>query len=135
IQEHRNQIAQDKSDGTIADIVLAGNADGQAFSENDLVMFVLGTYIAGLDTAANTAAFLFYELLSHPLLLEQVLAEIDQVFADGVPSAQRLRGMRTFRGAFLETLRLHPVAPSLIRHAVEPFEFQGYQIDTGDEIL
>ena len=43
--------------------------------------------------------------------------------------------MRTLRGAFLETLRLHPVAPGVIRHAAEPFEFGGYRVEAGQEVL
>ena len=103
--------------GTIADIVLAGNADGPAFSENDLVMFVLGPYIAGLDTAANTAAFLFYELLSHPLLLEQVLAEIDS--KTGLTTAERAELAR-----FRKALRIVQKERDILKKAAASFAKQ-----------
>jgi cytochrome P450 len=135
LEDRRMKAAAADGDGTIADLALSARVDGQLLSEGDLAIIVLGPYIAGLDTAANTAVFLIYELLRHPALLERVVSEIDEAFRDGVPSAQKLRSMRAFRGAFLETLRLHPVAPSILRHAVESFEFHGYHVEAGQEIL
>src|SRR5262245_813164 len=134
LDEHRHTTAP-QDERTIADIVLAGTLGGEPLSENDLTAFTLGPILSGLDTTASTCSFLVYELLRQPELLAQIDAEIDETFSHGAPSAQDLRNMRTLRGAFLETLRLHPVAPGLIRHAAEPFEFQGYRVEAGQEIL
>jgi len=120
----------------LVDIILAArDVDGQPFAEADLLCTVLGPYFAGMDTSASTASFLLYEILTQPGLQERVVAEIDTFFAEGVPTAQGLRRMRVLRGALFETLRLHPVAFGVHRHAVEPFEFHGYRIETGTEIL
>ena len=134
LNEHRHMTAP-QGERTIADIVLAGRIDDEPLSESDLTAFTLGPILSGLDTTASTCAFLIYELLRHPELLEQIIAEIDETFSHGAPSAHELRNMRTFRGAFLETLRLHPVAPGIVRHAAEPFEFQGYSVQRGQKIL
>src|SRR5262249_4764256 len=68
-------------DPRIADLVLgACDVDGRPFSENDLIANVLLRYLAGIDTAANTAAFLTYQLLRQPPLLERVVAEVDESF-------------------------------------------------------
>ena len=134
LDEHRHMTAP-QGERTIADIVLAGTIHGEPLSENDLTAFTLGPILSGLDTTASTCAFLIYELLRHPELLEQIIAEIDETFDHGAPSAHELRSMRTFRGAFLETLRLHPVAPGIVRHAAEPFEFQGYRVEAGQKVL
>jgi cytochrome P450 len=134
VDEHRHMtLPQDKR--TIADILLAGRIDSQPLSENDLTAFTLGPILTGLDSAASTCAFLIYELLRHPQLLEQIIAEIDETFRHGVPPSDELHSMRAFRGAFLETLRLHPVAPMIVRHAAEPFEFQGYRVEAGQKVL
>jgi cytochrome P450/CRP-like cAMP-binding protein len=135
LQERVGVVTGGGGESTIADIALSARLDGQPLSEGDLAMIVLGPYIAGLDTAANTATFLIYELLRHPALMEEVMSEIDAAFSRGVPSAQELRGMRAFRGAFLETLRLHPVAFSILRRAAKSFDFGGYRIEAGDEVL
>ena len=134
LNEHRHMTAP-QGEQTIADIVLAGTIGGEPLSENDLTAFTLGPILSGLDTTASTSSFLVYELLRQPQLLEQINAEIDETFSHGAPSAQDLRNMRTLRGAFLETMRLHPVAPGLIRHAAQPFEFQGHRVEAGQEVL
>jgi cytochrome P450/CRP-like cAMP-binding protein len=135
ILDERRHMTSPQGERTIADIALAGRIDGRPLSEHDLTAFVLGPILAGLDTAASTSTFFIYELLRHPEMLDQIHAEIDQTFSHGIPTAHELRGMRTFRGAFLETLRLHPVAPGIGRHVAEPFEFQGYRVEAGQEIL
>jgi cytochrome P450 len=134
VDEHRH-IKAPQGEQTIADIVLAGRIDGEPLSESDLIAFTLGPILTGLDSAAGTCAFPICELLRHPEVLEQIVTEIDETFSEGVPSAHDLRSMRTLRGAFLETLRLHPVAPGIVRHAVQPFEFQGYRVEAGQEIF
>ena len=133
LNEHRHMTAP-QTERTIADIVLAGRIN-EPLSESDLTAFTLGPILSGLDTTASTCAFLIYELLRHPELLEQIIAEIDETFSHGAPSAHELRNMRTFRGAFLETLRLHPVAPGIVRHAAEPFNFRAILSQRGQKIL
>jgi CRP-like cAMP-binding protein/cytochrome P450 len=135
LQEHRLKKTAAGGESTIADIALSARLDGRPLDESDLAMIILGPYIAGLDTAANTAAFFIYELLRHPALMEEIISEIDAAFSNGMPSAQELRGMRAFRGAYIETLRLNPVTPCVMRHAVEPFEFAGYRVEAGDEVI
>jgi cytochrome P450 len=134
LEEHR-QMTAPEGEQTIADIVLKGTINGKPLSEDDLIAFTLGPIFSGLDTTGSTCAFLIYELLQRPELMEVIVAEIDAAFADGAPGTHALRGMRTLRGAFLETLRLHPVAPGVIRHVSEPFEFSGYRVEAGQEVL
>jgi cytochrome P450 len=134
LEEHRHRSTA-QGEETIADIVLKGKINDKPLSEDDLIAFTLGPIFSGLDTTGSTCAFLIYELLRRPELLERIIAEIDATFADGAPGTRGLRGMRTLRGAFFETLRLHPVAPGIIRHAAEPFEFSGYRVEAGQEVL
>jgi cytochrome P450 len=113
--EHRHMAAP-QSERTIVDIVLAGRIGSEPLSENDLTAFTLGP-IVWYRYAASTCAFLICELLRHPDVLEQIIAEVDETFGHGMPSAHELRSMRTLSGAFLEALRLHPIAPGIVRHA------------------
>jgi cytochrome P450/CRP-like cAMP-binding protein len=116
-------------------LLAAGDLDGKPFGDGDLLAGVTGPYTAGMDTAASTAAFLAYELLRQPQLLERALAELDQAFADGLPSAQGLRQMRVLRHAYLEALRLYPINVLVPRHAAEDFEFGGYRVAAGEEVM
>jgi cytochrome P450/CRP-like cAMP-binding protein len=120
----------------LADIFIHGrDPDGKPFEDGDLIYGVLGAFVAGMDTAASVASFLLWELLRQPELLAEVVAEVDEAFDEGVPTAQGLRGMRRLRAAYLETMRLHPINIALPRHAAEPFEFAGHRVEAGEALL
>lgn len=63
----------------IDDLLDLHRSDPQFFPETDLRLAALPAF-AGLHTAASTAAFMLYELLKHPALLEKMIAEADRFF-------------------------------------------------------
>ena len=67
----------------IDDIMAAAKQDETLFEGAELMMAVLGPYFAGLDTVANTTSAMLYAVLKHRDVHEQVLAEVDGVFAAG----------------------------------------------------
>ena len=135
IKQHRdNPKANSKPD--FIDDVLAVNEEKEGFfTEYDLLNIAISPYLAGIDTAANTAAFLIYDLLKHPEVRQRVTQEVDAIFENGVPDLSTLRSAKVLHGAILETLRIHPVAPALLRTAKMTFEFEGYQIEKGENVF
>ena len=119
----------------IDDVLAARDADGQPLDENALVVSAIAPFFAGIDTVANTLAFMLYALLKHPAALARVTAEARAMFAEGVPPLHALKSLHALHGATLETLRLYPVAAFTPRTAVKPFEFAGYRVEQGAEVL
>ncbi|MFI5910576.1 cytochrome P450 [Dactylosporangium sp. NPDC051541] len=103
--------------------------------DEDLVMTLTGPYVAGLDTVANTTAAFVYAVLKHPEVLAQVRAEADALFGGGGPvSEDDVRKLPATRYALMETMRLYPVAPMLVRNAAKDFEFAGHTIREGETV-
>lgn len=50
----------------------------------------MGAFIAGMDTAANSLAFVLYRLHRHPEHLPALRAEVDALFRAGPPTAEAL---------------------------------------------
>ncbi|MFI5274274.1 MAG: cytochrome P450 [Ktedonobacterales bacterium] len=113
----------------------ARNEDGSPLSDVELVIGAQLPYIAGMDTAAATCAFLLYALLKRPALLERVTAEVDAAFVGGTLRADALREMPALHAAAMETFRLYPVVSAAPRIARHPFEFEGRRVETGDSLL
>ena len=112
------------------------NRDPQFMPATDLHEQVLGPFVAGIDTAASVCSFMFYELLRQPDLRAQVTAEADALFAGGTPTVGALRELDVIHRAVMETMRLHPLSPALTPRTVSnPFEFAGYQVPAGENIL
>ncbi|MBC8097855.1 MAG: cytochrome P450 [Armatimonadetes bacterium] len=134
LDAHR-QGAADPEAGDLIDAALNGVAhDGSALTDGDLNAIGFGAFFAGMDTASHTTSFALYALLRHPHLLARVVAEVDELFK-GKFSVQDLRRLKALHGAVVETMRLYPVAPIMPRHAIAPFEFGGYRVDTGSSVM
>ncbi len=119
----------------IDDVLELHRTDPQFMPETDLMGVVLGPFIAGLDTAASTCAFMLYILLKHPDLLAQAKSEADALFAEGVPTAQAVRKLDVIPHIAMETLRMYPIGAAVTRMVANSFEFAGYEIPAGAQVI
>lgn len=91
-------------------------------------------YVAGLDTVVNVLTLSLYHTYKDPTLLKRLKEEIKPILDEGLP-ATKLRELKVLHALVLETMRYHPIANMLSRRAVKDFEFQGYQIRGGQELM
>ncbi len=98
--------------------------------------YVTGAFIsmmfAGHHTTSGTAAWTLIELLRHPIELVKVIAELDELYANGEEvSYQALRAMPRLEAAIKEALRLHPPLILVLRVAMRDLEVAGHRIAAG----
>ncbi|MGH3351248.1 MAG: cytochrome P450 [Nocardioides sp.] len=87
---------------------------------------------AGHHTSSGTASWAMIELLRNPSVMSDVVAELDELYADGSDvSFQALRSIPVLEAALKETLRLHPPLIILMRLVREDFELLGETIPAG----
>ena len=135
IAAHRQSPRPPEDQDLIDYLLMAQGDDPELFAEPEIVLGTLGPYLAGIDTAAGSIAFILYALFKNPNVLERLIPEIDAAFADGPPDSATLRKMEVLHATVLEAMRLYPVAPMLPRTVVRPFEFAGYQLNVGEEVM
>ena len=135
VAAHAPERRRGKSPDLIDDLLELHRADPLFLPETDLPIALLGPFIVTLDTVGSTCAFMLYALLKHPELLRRMRAEVDAFFDRGQPTAAGLRQLDVTHRIALETLRLYPVIPGLIRTAANSFEFAGYTVPAGTEVL
>lgn len=120
----------------IDDIFAAHLATPEIMPASDLVLSLVGPYVAGLDTVANTTAAVVYTVLKHPEVKARVLAEVDALFAAGEVSEEGLlKRLPALQGAIMETMRLYPIAVAQMRTAARDFVFAGHAIREGEMIF
>ena len=88
---------------------------------------------AGHHTSSGTSAWTLIELIRHPEVYAEVLAELEELYADGQEvSFHALRQIPKLDNVVKETLRLHPPLIILMRVAKGEFEVEGFPIHDGD---
>ena len=129
----RPEFVPEEQRNVIDDLRAARDEAGNPLPEHMFNAAVVGTFIAGLDTVANTAAFGLYAVLRDPVIYERLVAEIDEVFTDDVPSRHTLRKMRFMTATVNEILRRYNPTVALLRHPSRDVEVGGYTIPAGME--
>ena len=109
--------------------------DSQLVPETNLPLNVVAPYLVGLDTTASTCSFMLYNVLKHPELMERMTAEADAFFEQDLKPGEALRRMHVSRRAVMETLRLHPVSPAVLRTVSNSFEFAGHTVPAGRLVM
>ena len=135
IAEHDPEKRRDKPRDFVDDLLELNRTDPHYIAQADFNVYLLAPYIAGLDTAASVCAFMLYELLKNPDILDQTIAEADTLFAEGMPSMRDLRQLDVIHRVAMETMRLYPLAPAILRTAANSFEFAGYTVPAGASVL
>ena len=135
IEDHQPERRLGQPTDYIDELLALHRADPYFMPETDLWISVLGPFLAGLDTVTNITAFMLYELLKHPDLLERVTAEADALFAGGMPTVKDLRELDVLHRAAMETMRRHSLTPMILRTVSNSFEFEGYTIPAGARIF
>ena len=109
--------------------------DGTALSHNEITGMLVGAIFAGHHTSSGTAAWVLLELLKHPAILREVVAELDALLgADGEVTFQSLREMPKLENVLKEVLRLHPPLIILMRQVSRELHFKDYKIAEGDMV-
>lgn len=124
----------DKEDRDLLDVLVSvKNDDGtHRFTPDEVTGIFISMMFAGHHTTSGTSAWMLIELLKHPEYLSQVVAELDEVYADGAEySFGALRQMPKVENALKETLRLHPPLIILMRVAQEDVRIGDYVVHAG----
>ena len=125
----------DKSQRDMLDVLVSvKDEEGRPrFSADEITGMFISMMFAGHHTSSGTASWTLIELLRHPDIYANVVAELDELYSDGQSvSFHALQQIPLLENALKETLRLHPPLIILMRVAKGEFEVGGYPIHQGD---
>lgn len=91
-------------------------------------------FMAGHETTANTLAWAFYLLATHPEAAEALHAELDEVLDGQLPEVADLPRLPYTNRVIAESLRVLPTVWLLGREATEPTTVGGFDVPKGDTI-
>lgn len=137
IEQHRQNPPEQagRTPDLIDDVLADQKDDPEKWRHEDVRLAAMGAFIAGMDTAANSLAFVLYRIHLHAEYLPALRAEVDALFGAGPLTAEALGRSPLLHQFVMETMRVHPIAPALSRTLTEDVEFAGYRIPAGTAIM
>ena len=100
-------------------------------SQIPLVM-AMDAILAGIDTTANTLAFLLYDLAVNPDHQEKLYNEIVEVVGErGRVTEAKLKKLRYLKACLQESQRMRPTCAGFTRETQQEMVLGGYQIPSG----
>ena len=125
---------EDPDDRDLLDVLISiKDEEGNLrFDADNITGMFISMMFAGHHTTSGTAAWTLIELLRNPDEMAAVVAELDELYADGAEvSYQALRSMPRLESAIKEALRLHPPLILLLRVANVDLDVAGIHIPAG----
>jgi cytochrome P450 len=129
--------ASGEDQGDLLSMLLHARDDetGRQMSDRQLRDEVMTLFLAGHETTANTLAWAWVLLSTHPDVVARLHAEIDEVLGDRAPSVADLPRLRYTESIIHETLRIYPTAWMIGREATESVQLGGYAIPAGTTVF
>ncbi|MCY3970239.1 MAG: cytochrome P450 [Acidobacteria bacterium] len=132
----RQEAKAGKRAPTLVDYLLEQHReDPQFLPEEDFPITLLVGLFAGIHTSAFICAFVLYEALKRPHLLEKMRAEADAFFGNETNAAPTLADFDVTQRFVMETLRVYSLTPAAERSVTNAFSFEGYRIPAGTDII
>jgi cytochrome P450 len=113
----------------------ARDAEGRAFTREELIDQLGVLFLAGHETSASALTWVFFLLATQPALVARLRAEVAETCGDGPVTFEHTRRMPFIRNVFRETLRLYPPITFLPRVANEATALDGYRIRRGALVM
>ena len=133
---HAPGLRKDVARDFVDDMMSLHISDPQFLPETDL-LFVFVTPMIASIYLGSALAFAIYAMVTHPDLYERVQAEADALFANGDPGREdiSMSAEDVTHRLIMESHRLYPIIPVTMRHVMNTFVMDGYEIPVGTRVI
>ena len=133
---HAPGLRKDAARDFVDDMMSLHISDPQFLPETDL-LFVFVTPMIASIYLGSALAFAIYAMVTHPDLYERVQAEADALFANGDPGREdiSMSAMDVTHRLIMESHRLYPIIPVTMRHVMNTFVMDGYEIPVRTRVI
>jgi cytochrome P450 len=132
IAERRASAELDRGDVLSVLIAARDEDDGTGMTDTQMRDEAMTLMLAGHETTANTLAWTFYLLGTHPEVQERVVEEVRRVCEGRTPGFDELARMPYVAQVIKESMRLYPPAYIVVREAQRSFEIGSHRVEKGE---
>lgn len=139
ILQHLAQVVSNRKQHPTKDVLSlllqARDEEGNGMSDRQVIAQALLLLFAGHETTTSMLTMLCLELARHPKVLQQARAEQLELAQHGALNLEQLGRMPYLEQVLSEIERLHPPVGGGFRGVVKPFEFNGFYVPAGWQLI
>jgi cytochrome P450 len=129
IQRKRDQ-GLDEGD-VLSLLIQARDEEGGRMTDDELIGQTMTLFVAGHETTANALTWTLFLLQQHPLILANLVDELDSQLHGDAPTVSQLEQLPLLEAVIKESMRLLPPFIWQLRIAMAPVELGGYDFPAG----
>ncbi|MDP6553894.1 MAG: cytochrome P450 [Pirellulaceae bacterium] len=129
------QHSETSSDSPLLRALLATDGTKPGLAAKQVQAEVLNIFFAGYETTSLALTWALYLLAEHPVVMEEVANEANNVLGGELPTVGQLEQLQYTRAVFQETIRLYPPAWIVARQTVEDDQIAGFDVPRGTIVL
>jgi cytochrome P450 len=133
VETARSQDRQ--GDDVVSRLLHTTGPDGEPLTDEQITHDVVALFVAGSESSAIGLTWAWVALAQHPEVAARVVAEVDEVLGDAVPSREHIRKLDYTRRFLDEVLRLYSVGWAVPRVAREDDVISGVPIKRGSTLV
>ncbi|OUL27625.1 cytochrome P450 [Nostoc sp. 106C] len=139
ILQHITKVVRERQQNPTKDalslLIQARDEEGNSISERELIIQALLLLFAGHETTTSMLTWLCLELARHPEVMERAREEQLQLASQGNLSLEQLGKMPYLEQVLLEVERLNPPVGGGFRGVIKEFDFHGFHVPAGWQLL
>ncbi len=139
ILEHLTQVVRERQKNPTKDalslLIQARDEEGNSLSTKELIAQAVLLLFAGHETTTSMLTWLCVELARHPEVLQQAREEQQKLAHTDASNLEQLGQMPYLEQVLLEIERLHPPISGGFRGVIKDFEFNGFHVPAGWQLL
>ncbi|MEO1288025.1 MAG: cytochrome P450 [Chloroflexota bacterium] len=135
IIEERKASGEDTGDILSMLLLAQQNDDTGILTDLQVRNEVYNLFAAGYEVTANTTAFTMYLIATHSTIYHQLIAEIDNVLADGQLTLDKVGQLTYLEQVIKESMRLLPITAVVSRTATEDIRIGDYRIPKNAQVF
>ncbi|BAT51864.1 cytochrome P450 [Nostoc sp. NIES-3756] len=129
------QRQQNPSKDALSLLIQAKDEDGNSLSEKELIAQAVLLLFAGHETTTSMLTWLCLELARHPKVYQRAREEQLQLASQGDLTLEQLGQMPYLEQILLEVERCHQPVNGGFRGVIKDFEFNGFHVPAGWQLL
>lgn len=131
IRARRDGAQPAVSQNVLDDLLNAKHEDGTSLSDQEVRDAIITILIAGHETTALALSWAITDISEHPEVADRLFQELASVTGGGPPNAEHLPNLEYLDATIRESLRLHPIAPFVVRKTMKPLTVAGHEYPAG----